>query len=128
VSLGHFGSNRWGQRTNVMTEGQNRQTQEADKAALSALGDKLRTKKPQPDQPKLVEGTSNLAVGLKYASEFTAAVLVGAAFGYFTDKLSGWSPFGLLTGLFLGLCAGVMNVVRAAKDGMDAPVENTEAD
>lgn len=111
-----------------MTKGQNSPKQEADKAALNALGDKLRTKQPQPDQPKLVEGSSNMAVGLKYASEFTAAVLVGAALGYFADKFLGSSPFGLLIGLFLGLCAGVLNVVRAAKDGMDAPVENTDAD
>lgn len=111
-----------------MTTGQNNPNQDADKAALNALGDKLRTKQPQPEQAKLEEGTSNMAVGLKFASEFSAAVLVGAALGYFIGKLLGSAPIGLLVGLFLGLCAGVLNVVRAAKDGMDAPVEKTEAD
>ena len=111
-----------------MKTGHNDPKEDADKAALNALGEKLRTKRPQPDQAEIVENTSNMAEGLKYASEFTAAVLVGAALGYFADNVLGSSPFGLLIGLFLGLGAGILNVVRAAKEGMDAPVENTEAD
>jgi len=69
-----------------------------------------------------------LAEGLKYASEFSAAVLVGAALGWGIDKLTGISPFGLLGGLFLGLCAGIMNVVRAAKEGMDGSGEDLPPD
>jgi len=35
------------------------------------------------------------------------------------DKFAGSGPWGLLIGLLLGFGAGVMNVVRAAKEGMD---------
>ena len=57
--------------------------------------------------------------GLKYASEFSAAIIVGAALGYFADKYIGTAPWGLVIGLMLGLGAAILNVVRAAKEGMD---------
>jgi ATP synthase protein I len=48
------------------------------------------------------------------ASEFVAGVLVGAALGWGLDKVAGTSPWGLISLLLLGFCAGVLNVVRAA--------------
>ena len=65
-----------------------------------------------------------MAEGLKYASEFSAAVLVGAALGWGIDHFAGSAPWGLLVGMFLGFCAGVMNVVRAAREGMDGSGED----
>jgi len=56
---------------------------------------------------------------VKFASEFVAGVLVGAALGWGLDRLAGTSPFGLIGFLLLGFCAGVVNVVRAA-GGMKA--------
>ena len=63
--------------------------------------------------------SSGMAAGLKYASEFSAAVLVGVFFGYLADKFIGTTPWGLLAGLIFGFGAGVLNVVRSAKEGMD---------
>jgi ATP synthase protein I len=59
------------------------------------------------------------AQAVKFASEFVAGVLVGAAIGWGLDRVAGTSPFGLIGFLLLGFCAGVLNVVRAA-GGMKA--------
>jgi len=90
-----------------------------DPDALKALGEKLKATKKSHEVEQITEDRSGMGAGLKYASEFSAAVLVGAALGYFADKSIGTSPWGLLGGLTLGLGAGVLNVIRAAKEGMD---------
>lgn len=51
---------------------------------------------------------------LKLSSEFIAGIVVGAALGWFVDRLAGTSPWGLIVGLLLGFGAGVLNVLRSA--------------
>lgn len=51
---------------------------------------------------------------IKLSSEFVAAILVGALIGYLVDLALPTGPFGLIVFLFLGFCAGVMNVLRTA--------------
>jgi len=105
----------------AMTDSEGRDTRSKGNADLDALSRKLDAAqaKHKPKIEPTQTNASNMAEGLKYASEFSAAVLVGAALGWVVDKFAGTSPFGLLGGLFFGLCAGVLNVVRAARDGMD---------
>jgi len=113
-----------------MTDPEGRAKPQSNPSDIDELGRKLdainakRTPEVEPAQAS----ASNMAEGLKYASEFSAAVLVGAALGWGLDKLAGTSPFGLLGGLFLGLCAGILNVVRAAKEGMDGSGEDLPQD
>ena len=90
-----------------------------DKDALKALSDKLEATKKAHQEPEFQSDRSGMGEGLKYASEFSAAIIAGALLGYIVDKFAGTGPWGLLIGLFLGFGAGVMNVVRAAKEGMD---------
>lgn len=87
--------------------------------ALDALSKKLKAAQKSHTVEEVVEDRSGMGAGLKYASEFSAAILVGAFLGYMADKYIGTSPWGLLGGLILGLGAGVLNVIRAAKEGMD---------
>jgi ATP synthase protein I len=54
------------------------------------------------------------AMAFRLASEFVAAVLVGAGLGWGLDKVAGTSPWGLIGLLLLGFVAGVMNVMRVA--------------
>ncbi len=92
----------------------------SDEAALKALSEKLDAKRRAREEfeNKRPKANSNLGKGIQYASEFSAAVLIGAALGYGADKLFKSSPWGLLVGLILGFAAGVLNVIRAAKEGM----------
>ena len=95
------------------------ETSHDDDARLRALGDKLRAREtPREDASHEAPG-SNMAIGMKYASEFAGAVLVTTLVGYFIDKVAGSSPFGLLGGLFLGTVAGVYAMVKSARNGMD---------
>ena len=91
----------------------------SDNDALKALSDKLEATKRSHQAPDNHREKSGMGEGLKYASEFSAAVIVGAFLGYGVDKFAGSAPWGMLAGLLLGFSAGVMNVVRAAKEGMD---------
>ena len=90
-----------------------------DKDALKALSDKLEATKKSHEEPDFQDQKSGMGEGLKYASEFVGAVLAGAFLGYMVDKFAGSGPLGLLIGLLLGFSAGVMNVVRAGKEGTD---------
>ena len=56
------------------------------------------------------------AAGLRYGAEFAGGVIAGGLLGFAIDQIANWSPWGLLTGVFLGFAAGVRNVVRAARE------------
>lgn len=91
----------------------------SDADALKALSDKLEATKKSHQEPEVQNDRSGMGAGLKYASEFSAAIIAGAFLGYLVDKFAGTGPWGMIIGLILGFGAGVMNVVRAAKEGMD---------
>ncbi|HWA22084.1 MAG TPA: AtpZ/AtpI family protein [Caulobacterales bacterium] len=65
---------------------------------------------PENEPP---ESAASLA--LKFGGEFGAAVVVGAIIGFGIDYWAHTSPLGLIVGMGLGFCAGVMNVMRTAK-------------
>lgn len=94
-------------------------SRQADDAALKALGDKLKARQKSIETAAVIEDKSGMGQGLKYASEFTAATLVGAALGYGADTFLGTAPWGLLVGLFLGFTAGVRNIIRSAREGLE---------
>lgn len=83
---------------------------------LSKLGNKL--DKHSEETKKAEKKASNrdsqgMAYGLKIASEFASAIIVGGALGWAFDYWVGTSPFGLIVLLMLGFAAGVVNVMRA---------------
>ncbi|MGV8832366.1 MAG: AtpZ/AtpI family protein [Devosia sp.] len=55
---------------------------------------------------------SGMARGMRIGTEFIAAILVGAVFGYLIDLGLGTSPWGLLIMLLVGFAAGILNVTR----------------
>jgi F0F1-type ATP synthase assembly protein I len=46
---------------------------------------------------------------------FALAVVIGAALGAWLDSLTGWRPVLFILFFFLGLAAGILNVVRILK-------------
>jgi ATP synthase protein I len=46
---------------------------------------------------------------------FVLAIVIGVAAGYYIDNHFGTGPWGFLIGFFLGLAAGVLNVVRTSR-------------
>ncbi len=59
--------------------------------------------------------TKGFSLAFRLASEFVAAILVGAAIGWGLDALAGTSPWGMIGFLLLGFVAGVLNVIRSAE-------------
>jgi ATP synthase protein I len=55
---------------------------------------------------------SGMARGMRIGTEFIAAILVGAIFGYLIDIAIGTSPWGVLIMLVVGFAAGILNVTR----------------
>ena len=54
--------------------------------------------------------------GFRVGTELVSGVLVGAALGYFLDKLFATQPVFLVAGLFFGGAAGFLNVYRFVKN------------
>ena len=102
---------------------ESRRAHDADDAALDTrlrrLGERLGALKPKPRDPKeesasLVENPSNLARALRLSSEFVAGIIVGGFIGWLIDRLTGWSPWGMIVFLMLGFVAGTLNAMRSA--------------
>ena len=54
--------------------------------------------------------------GFRLASEFVAAIIVGAGLGLIIDSFLPTRPWGLLALMLLGFAAGILNVIRATAD------------
>lgn len=66
------------------------------------------------ERPKYMATGKGMGLGFRMASDFAAAVIVGAVLGWGLDALFGWTPWGLVSCLLLGFVAGVRNVVATA--------------
>lgn len=73
-----------------------------------------REKEAQRDRPES-DFSYAAKTGFRIGTELLSGVLVGAAVGYFLDKLSGTKPLLLIIFLFLGGAAGFLNVYRFVK-------------
>ena len=67
-------------------------------------------------RPTIPETGKGLGLGLRMASDFVAAVIVGALLGWGVDALFGWSPWALIVCLVLGFVPGVRLMVKAANE------------
>ena len=56
---------------------------------------------------------SGFSTGFKLSGDFVGGVVAGFAVGWLFDKLTGWSPWGLIVFVLLGFAAGVLNVLRS---------------
>jgi ATP synthase protein I len=65
-----------------------------------------------PDAPIAARDMTGLSRALRLGSEFIAAILVGAAIGFFLDQWLGTGPWIMLVMLMVGFAAGIVNVTR----------------
>ena len=61
------------------------------------------------------EPTSNIGEAFKMSTELVSAVAVGTIIGFILDKWFGTKPWLILTFFFVGVIAGIMNVIKTAK-------------
>ena len=60
------------------------------------------------------QGANAIARGVRGASEFVAAILLGGAIGLGIDYLAGTKPIFTIVFFFVGVAAAIVSVVRAA--------------
>ena len=61
------------------------------------------------------EQKSSIGLAFKMSTELVSAVAVGTIIGFILDKWFGTKPWLILIFFFVGVVAGIMNVIRSAK-------------
>ena len=62
------------------------------------------------------KNSSNLGQAFKLSTELVSAVVVGTIIGFILDKTFGTKPWLILIFFFVGVIAGIMNVIKSAKN------------
>ena len=65
---------------------------------------------------KNAQSGSKLGIAFKMSTELVAAVLVGTIIGFILDNWFGTKPWLILIFFFVGVAAGIYNVVKSAKN------------
>jgi ATP synthase protein I len=82
------------------------------KTRLQIAKDKLLKKNLKENN----ENRSSIGVAFKLSTELVSAVAVGTIIGFILDKTFGTKPWLILIFFFVGVVAGIINVVRSAKN------------
>jgi ATP synthase protein I len=86
---------------------------------LDKFGAKLQAARDQVEiggtGPKAPPVDNLAAVGMRISIELVVGLCVGLGIGWLIDRSLGTKPWFMLAMMLLGLTAGVMNVVRLAK-------------
>ena len=64
----------------------------------------------------LKNNTSSLGAALKLSTEMVAAVFVGFIIGFILDSWFDTKPWLTISFFFMGVAAGILNVVKSAKN------------
>ena len=70
----------------------------------------------EKNQDNKNENPSSIGTAFKLSTELVAAVAVGAIIGFIFDKTFGTTPWFILIFFFVGVVAGITNVIKSAKN------------
>ena len=87
-------------------------TKEKFKTRLEIAKNKIKKNKNSQKN----HNSSSFGEAFKMSTELVAAVAVGTIIGFILDNWFGTKPWLILTFFFVGVIAGVLNVVRSAKN------------
>mgnify|MGYP005719995829 FL=1 len=79
------------------------------------LKDRLKNARKKLKVEKENPKTSNIGQAFKLSTELVAAVLVGTIIGFILDTWFDTKPWLIITFFFVGVVAGITNVIRSAK-------------
>jgi ATP synthase protein I len=82
------------------------------KTRLEIAKNKIKKNKNNQKNEKI----SNFGEAFKLSTELIAAVAVGTIIGFILDDWFGTKPWLILTFFFVGVIAGITNVIRSAKN------------
>jgi len=92
---------------------------------LRSLGNRLDAARGK-DTPQGGAPPSSMGIAFRFGTELGAAVFVGAGLGWLLDRFLHTSPVFLIVLFFLGAAAGILNVMRAAKE-LNAQAASSQA-
>jgi len=81
------------------------------KTRLKIAKNKVKSRKSSKNE----ESSSNMGTAFKMSTELVSAVVVGTIIGFILDNWFGTKPWLILIFFFVGVIAGIMNVVKSAK-------------
>jgi ATP synthase protein I len=67
------------------------------------------------ESSKSEESSSSMGAAFKMSTELVSTVVVGTIIGFILDNWFGTKPWLILIFFFVGVIAGIMNVVKSAK-------------
>ena len=79
------------------------------------LNDRLKNARKKLKVEKENPQTSNIGQAFKLSTELVAAVLVGTIIGFILDNWFDTKPWLIIIFFFVGVIAGILNVIRSAK-------------
>ena len=79
------------------------------------LKDRLKNARKKLKVEKENPQTSNIGQAFKLSTELVAAVLVGTIIGFILDNWFDTKPWLIIIFFFVGVIAGILNVIRSAK-------------
>ena len=82
------------------------------KTRLQIAKDKLLRKKIDDKS----QNSSSIGAAFKLSTELVSAVAVGTIIGFILDKTFGTKPWLILIFFFVGVIAGITNVIKSAKN------------
>ena len=77
------------------------------------LGNAEKARKVAEQSPE--QRATSIGLAFRLATELVAGLVVGGGIGWFLDKWLGTSPIMLLVFFMLGAVAGILNVIRTAR-------------
>ena len=79
------------------------------------LKDRLKNARKKLKVEKENPQTSNIGQAFKLSTELVAAVLIGTIIGFILDNWFDTKPWLIIIFFFVGVIAGILNVIRSAK-------------
>ena len=79
------------------------------------LKDRLKNARKRLKVEKENPQTSNIGQAFKLSTELVAAVFVGTIIGFILDNWFDTKPWLIIIFFFVGVVAGILNVIRSAK-------------
>ncbi len=83
---------------------------------LRKLGDRLDAFQQAHEARHKPPPPSSAGIAFRFSTEMVAGLIVGGGLGYGIDWLAGTKPIFMIVFFVLGAAAGILNVVRAAKE------------
>ena len=81
------------------------------KTRLKIAKNKVKSRKSSKNS----ESSSSMGAAFKMSTELVSAVAVGTIIGFILDNWFGTKPWLILIFFFVGVIAGIMNVIKSAK-------------